>query len=101
MGTPAETYLANVRNLADRQGINKALDGSVIASDGKLAVRLSDVCGNLGKEPVWANAAGAGEPGLLTDCAPDILGNCFTCAQDRPISVFPPSLGAVCLFHTF
>jgi len=101
MGTSAEAYLANVRNLADRQGVDKALDGGVIASNGILPVWLSDVCSNLGKEPVWANAAGAGEPSLLTYCAPDNLGDCFTCAHDRPISMLLPSLGAVCLFHTF
>ena len=57
----------------------------MIAADGELTVRLANVGGNLGQEFVWAYAAGAGQPGLLSNPSPNYLRDCFSCAFKQPL----------------
>ena len=78
-------HLANAWDLPDWQGVDKAVYGGVIAADCKLPVRLAHVCGNLGQEPVRADAAGAGQLGLLPYPTPDLLRHCLTCRAHLPV----------------
>ena len=70
-------YLANTRDFAYGQQIDKSSDGCGVAGNGKLAIRLADVRGHLGQQPVWSNPARARERHLLPHSSPDQLCHCF------------------------